>query len=91
MKTYSINNLSEDQLRLIIESLLFSSSVSVNGNWYKEESEECVNLAYSLRKENNNVLLKNVFILKEKEYYDEHADEIIKYFPEILENYMPVL
>ena len=86
MKTYSIDNLSEDQYRLITEALLFSASTSVNARWYSEEDQSLMELAISLRKKDPNILMKNIFILKEKEYHDEFADPIIDYFPEILEN-----
>jgi hypothetical protein len=90
MKSYNINNLTEEQLRLIIEALLFSSSTTVNARWYSEEDEALKNMALNLRKEFPEVLTKNILIIEEKEYYDEFAPEIIDLFPEILEQ-MPVL
>lgn len=84
--TYSLDNLTKDQLRLIIESLLFSTSTSVNAKWYEEENKELFDLVISLRKTYPDVLTKDVYIIDEKEYYDEYATEIINYYPEILES-----
>ena len=86
MKNYSIENLSEDQLRLVIESLLFSASTSVNARWYSEEDESLMSMALDLRKKYPEVLMKNVFVLEEKEYHDEFSEKVVEYFPEIVEN-----
>jgi hypothetical protein len=85
MKSYNINNLTEEQLRLIIEALLFSSSTTVNARWYSEEDENLKNMALELRKEYPEVLTKNISIIEEEEYYDKFAPEIIDFFPEVLE------
>jgi hypothetical protein len=90
MKSYNINNLSEEQLRLIIEALLFSSSTTVNARWYSEEDESLLNMALELRKEFPEVLTKNISIIEEEEYYDKFAPEIINFFPEVLEQ-LPIL
>lgn len=85
MKSYNINKLSEEQLRLIIEALLFSSSTTVNARWYSEEDESLLNMALNLRKEFPEVLTKNISIIEEEEYYDKFAPDIIDFFPEVLE------
>ena len=82
MKTYSIDNLTEEQLRLITETLLFSSTVDVNANWYYENYEEMFKLALNVRKKYPNILLKNTYIIKE-EYEDEFSEKLLDYFPEI--------
>jgi AAA+ superfamily predicted ATPase len=84
--TYSIDNLDKDQLRLIIESLLFSTSTSVNAKWYEEENKQLFDLCIYLRKKFPEILTKDVYIIDEKEYYDEYATDIIDYYPEILES-----
>lgn len=82
MKTYSIDDLSEEQLRLITETLLFASSVDVNANWYFENYRNMFDMALSIRKKYPNVLLKNTYIIKE-EYEDEFSEKLTNYFPEI--------
>lgn len=85
MKTYSIDNLTEDQFRLITEALLFSASTSVNAKWYSEDSEVLFNTVLSLREKHPEVLTKNVHILEDEDFYDEYAEKILSYFPELLE------
>ncbi len=82
MKTYSINNLTEDQLRLVTEALLFASSVDVNTNWYFENYKNMFDMALDIRKKYPNVLLKNAYIIKE-EYEDEFSEKLTDYFPEL--------
>lgn len=82
MKNYSIENLTEEQLRLITETLLFASSVDVNANWYYEDYNNMFDLALNIRKKYPTVLLKNAYILKE-EYEDEFSEKLTNYFPEI--------
>jgi len=82
MKTYSINNLTEDQLRLITETLLFSSIVDVNANWYKEDYEAMFDIAKNIRTENPTITLKNTYIIKEK-FEDPFSTKILGFFPEI--------
>jgi hypothetical protein len=86
MKKYSIENLTENQYRLILESLLFSASTTVNAQWYSEETDELFDCALKLRKENPEIISKGVTIFKEKEYQDSYAKKILDFFPEILQN-----
>jgi hypothetical protein len=86
MKTYSIENLTEEQYRLILESILFSASTSVNSRWYMDNETVLMDIGLSLRKKNPNVLTKNIYILKDEEYHDVFSKKIIDFFPEILEN-----
>lgn len=88
--TYSINSLSKDDLKTILESLLFSSSVDVCASFYKEESLNMFELAKKIRSMFPEVILEDVSItpiLDEnctEVYHDEHTEEILKFFPEIL-------
>lgn len=86
MKKYSIDNLTEDQYRLILEALLFSASTSVNAEWYLEETNTLFDCALKLRKENPKITSKGVTIFKEKKYEDSYAEKILNFFPEILKN-----
>jgi len=82
MKTYSIDNLTEEQLRLITETLLFASSVDVNANWYFDDYQNMFDMALNIRKKHPNILLKNAYVIKE-EYEDEFSEKLTDYFPEI--------
>jgi ATP-dependent phosphoenolpyruvate carboxykinase len=83
--TYNLNSLTKDDVSTILETLLFSSSVDVVANWYKENSEQMFDIAKKIRKNYPDVLLENVYLYenKEVEYNDEHTKEITKMFPEI--------
>jgi len=83
MKTYSIDNLTEEQIQLITESLLLSSTSDINANWYKENLEELTKLALQIRKTYPSILLKNVFILKDLPFEDPLTENLLEYFPEI--------
>jgi len=82
MKTYSIKNLTEEQLRLVLESLLVASTAQVNASWYAEDYEKMFNLASDIRKDNSNILLENTFILKD-DLADGFSEKLLDYFPEI--------
>lgn len=81
-KKYSIDNLTEEQLRLITETLLYASTVEVHTKWYYKNYKTMFDLALDIRKKNPEVLLKNTFIMKEN-FEDEFSKEISNYFPEL--------
>ena len=82
-------NLSVEEYRYILEALLFACSVDISAKWYDEDVEKFKNLCFRLRKEHPTILTENTkVIINEKEnfeLYDAHTDEILEYFPEILE------
>lgn len=83
--TYNLNSLSKEDLSTILETLLFSSSVDVVANWYKEDNTKMLDIAKKIRTNYPDVLLENVYLYESKDvdYNDEQTDEIIKMFPEI--------
>jgi hypothetical protein len=84
--TYSINSLSKDEVRAILEALLFASSVDVCADFYKESSLQCLEIAKKIRSFFPEVILENLYIHmpeNKKELNDEHSEEIVKFFPEI--------
>lgn len=85
MSKYSIENLTKDQYRLIIEALLFSASSDTNASWYAEEDQTFMEMAVQLRQKHPEVLLKDVFILEDGVYHDEFTKTIMENFPEIIE------
>ncbi len=46
--TYSLNSLTKEELSTILETLLFSSSVDICANWYKENAIQMLNIAKKL-------------------------------------------
>ena len=86
MEAYSIENLTKEQYKLILESVLFSGSTSVNARWYIDNVSDLVDIGVFLRKKHPNILTENIFLLKDKEYHDKFSEKIIDFFPEIVEN-----
>jgi hypothetical protein len=90
-ESFSINSLTRDEIKTILQSLLFSSSVDVSASFYKEECLSMLELAKKIRNMFPDVLLDVVSITpvldeNQKEvFHDEHTTEIIKNFPEVLE------
>lgn len=77
--------LNDKELKLIVESLLYSASVDVCSNWYKEDVSEMLNIAKKIRN-NKTIFPEDVFLVKNSEvsmYYDEITDSIVQNFPEI--------
>lgn len=85
LNKFNIDSLSQEELKSIIESLLFASSVDVVANWYKDDAMMFLNIAKKLRKKYPEVLLDSVYVYDEEkvELNDEHAKDIIQYFPEL--------
>lgn len=84
-KVYNLNNITNNQIKLIIETLLYASSVDINSSWYKNDIEEIIELAKNLRKITSDIPLKNVYVFEEK-YTDSTTEKILEYFPELLYN-----
>jgi hypothetical protein len=84
-KGYDLHNLTENQVKLILEALLFSCSVDVNSCWYKEEIEEMAELSISLRGLCSDIPLNNIYLCDEK-YFDTTTEKIVEYFPELMDN-----
>lgn len=79
-------NLTHSQLKLILESLLFHTSVDVNSRWCKNECDEGMKLAENLRNLYPKILTDNLFVFNETIYHDETTEKIVDLFPEVLEN-----
>jgi hypothetical protein len=84
-ETFNLSSLSKEELSTILETLLFSSSVDICANWYKENSINMMEVAKKIRKMYPQILIENVYVYESKdvEHNDDHTDEIINMFPEI--------
>jgi len=91
-ETFSINSLTREEVRTILESLLFASSCDVSGSFYKDESLNMFEIAKKIRTMFPSILLEDINITpvvdeNDKEvFHDDHTSEIVKFFPEILEH-----
>ena len=79
-------NLSLSQYKLILESLLFHSSVDVNSRLSKNECEDAFDLIESLRNKYPKFLTENTYVFKDSLYHDQITKKIVDLFPEIVEN-----
>ena len=79
-------SLTEEELKTILESLLFSSSVDICADWYKEDIDLMLDILKKLRMDNQTVPVENVYVSDndDNQYSDEHIDIILKYFPELI-------
>lgn len=94
-ETYNIS-LNQQEFKILLESLLYSSSPSINSNWYVEDAEQICNLACKLRVSNPNILTENIYLNEDwRREYENNAlsvsDEffckkIVDFFPEIEED-----
>lgn len=85
--TYGINSLSEEEVKSILEALLYSSSVDVCSCWYDEHVLKMAELSKKIRTMFPDMILENVFVFDdENAAKDVHTDELLKFFPELLKN-----
>jgi hypothetical protein len=90
-ETYNLNSLTKSEIKTLLESLLFTSSCDVGASFYKEESLNMFELAKKIRTMFPEILLDDInvtpiFDENNKEvFHDEHTTEIVKFFPEILD------
>lgn len=79
--------LTEEEIKIILECILFSSSVDISASWYKEDTDKMLQLAEKLRMRYNSIPVENVFISQLDEsnesFMDEQTEKIVELFPEI--------
>jgi hypothetical protein len=83
-KTYTISNLSKEDLKLILEALLYTSSVDVTGNYDSKFGENFYKIAYNIRKNYPEVIVENLEILNHENipFSDLVTTDILRTFPE---------
>jgi hypothetical protein len=85
--TYGINSLSEQEIKFILEALLYSSSVDVCSCWYDDNILDMAELSKKIRKMFPTIVLENVFVFDDKSLTkDIHTDQLLEYFPELSKN-----
>lgn len=86
-KTKEEVSFTKEEIKTILECLLFSSSVDVCASWYKEDTDKMLSLAEKIRLNNPKVLLENIYISRFSEddemFSDKYSEKIITLFPEI--------
>ena len=83
---YALDDLDQNDLRLILESLLYSTSVDVCSDWNKEDILNILNVALKIRTGYPEIITDNVILheFAENIYHDEHSSTLLKYFPDII-------
>jgi len=73
-------SLTEQQVNLIIESLLFSSSVNIGAEWGETDFTSMIDTAKTLKKATSNVELDKLVFYKEENYEDKWTKDLLKTF-----------
>jgi len=63
------NKLNNEEINLIVESLLFSASADICSNWSEEENEKMVKIALKLKKYNK-LSIKNIELIGTQKTYE---------------------
>jgi outer membrane receptor for ferrienterochelin and colicin len=88
MKPITINDnnnkrmvaLSKRELNLIVESLLFASSVSIGAEWKEEDYNDMVKIASSIENNLTDTDIKNLTFFIEENYEDNWSVQILNTF-----------
>lgn len=89
-------SLERDEVKTLIEALLYSSSPSINANWYFDDINKICKLACKIREQNPSILSENITFNAEWQYAFEENEykkidqifckKIVDIYPEIIEN-----
>jgi hypothetical protein len=79
-------NFSTREIQLILESLLYCASTDLNHTLYHEDLVDVSKLAIKLRLLHQDIPIDNVFIIKDNITSSGYTQELLKYFPELIEN-----
>lgn len=77
-----MQNLTPEELKLVIEALLFTSSVQVQSDHDDKQTKQMVDIAKKLNKDNA-VTLDSIYFLVETEYEESYANDILEAFPNV--------
>ena len=77
-----MQNLTQDEMKLVIEALLFTSSVQVQSDHDDKQTKQMVEIAKKLNK-TANVPLNSIYFFVENEYEETYASDILNSFPEV--------
>jgi hypothetical protein len=78
-------SLTENELNLIISSLLFSSSVNVISNTQEMYQRSLIDLAIKLKEYKPSIKLENLQFIEEENYEDQWSSDILKNFKDNIE------
>ena len=82
--------LKHDEANMLLEALLFASSVNVGADWKEKDIDKMVSLSKKLKKElNGNTNLKNIVFYQEENYEDDWTQSVFNFFKDSL-NIVPL-
>jgi hypothetical protein len=73
-------SLTEQQVNLIIETLLFSSSVNIGAEWDETDLSSMIDTAKELKKISSKIELDKLVFYKEENYEDKWTKDLLKSF-----------
>lgn len=74
-------NFTKSEILLILESLLFSSSVNIGADWVEEDFLSMISLAKKIKNSTDNkVKLSNLILYREENYEDAWTEDLREEF-----------
>jgi hypothetical protein len=80
---YSLNSLTEEEVKILLESLLHCSCINVFSNWYDDHTTKMQELAIKIRTLFPQIICENTFIFNDDLLKDETNELLLNYFPEL--------
>lgn len=78
-------SLKQEEANIILEALLFASSVNIGADWSEKDINKMVDLSKKIRKNlNNSTELKNIVFYSEENYGDEWTQSVFNFFKDDL-------
>jgi hypothetical protein len=82
--------LKQDEANMMIEALLFASSVNVGANWNEKDINKMVSLSKKVKTElNGSTKLNNIVFYQEENYEDDWTQSVFNFFKDDL-NVIPL-
>jgi hypothetical protein len=71
----------QDEANMLLEALLFASSVNVGADWTEKDINKMVSLSKKLRNElNDSTKLNNIVFYQEENYEDSWTQSVFNFF-----------
>jgi hypothetical protein len=82
--------LKQEEANMVIEALLFASSVNVGANWDEKDINKMVSLSKKVKTElNGSTKLNNIVFYQEENYEDDWTQSVFNFFKDNL-NIVPL-
>jgi hypothetical protein len=80
----------QDEANMLLEALLFASSVNVGANWSEKDINRMVTLSKKLKNQlNGSTKLSNIVFYQEENYEDDWTQSVFNFFKDDL-NVIPL-